>query len=123
MLKSRKRSLLITIIDFVIIFFVIFLINSYLLSIKTITYKDFKLKYKYDKLKENLGYIFTLSIKNNSDKKRILPIDNKVNFYIENKETKKNFWQKNIQKPSFPLNALIANCFLNINKVPEIPIY
>lgn len=104
-LFSRK-SLWITIIDFAIIFTILFFINSYLLSIKAIKFKDFKLKFKCDKLRNNIGYVFTFNILNKGDNEKEIKTDNNVKFFIQQKENKKIVWEKYIKKPTFPLNVL-----------------
>ncbi|MBU1077666.1 MAG: hypothetical protein KKH98_10260 [Spirochaetes bacterium] len=96
---------MITAIDFAIIFAIIFFINTYLLSIKVLIYKDLKLKFKYDKLKDNIGYVFTVSLKNTGEKEIRLPVDNKVNFFIQTRIDKMIIWEKHIDKPSFPLST------------------
>ncbi len=105
MITSRKRALFITILDFVIIFFVVFLINNYLLSTKSLTIDNLKLKFKYDKLKNGIGYIFAFDITNIDKKEKNMDVDNKVIFYIQNKGDKSIIWKKHVEKPSFPMDT------------------
>ena len=109
MLKRRKNkrrlSLIITMLDFIIIFIVIFFINYYLFKAKAIQHEDLKIKYKYDKLRENVGYVFSLKIENIGETNRVIKKDNNVVFYIEEKDSKKVIWEKHISKPSFPMGV------------------
>lgn len=101
--RKRRISLIITFVDFIIIFIVIFYINVHLLKTKTVKYNDLKLKYKYDKLKDNMGYIFSLSIVNNGETNKTMKKDNRVRFFIKEKENNKKIWEKHIPKPTFPI--------------------
>ncbi len=101
-----RRSLWITIIDFAIIFTILFFINSYLLSIKAVKFQDFKLKFKYDKLRNDIGYVFTFNILYKGDNEKEIKTDNNVRFFIQKKNDKKIVWEKHIKKPTFPLNIL-----------------
>lgn len=103
--KKRRLSLMITILDFVIIFIVIFFINYYLFKAKTVQFEDLKIKYKYDKLRENMGYVFSLKIENAGKTNRVMKKNNKVIFFIEEKDSKKMIWEKHIPRPSFPMNV------------------
>ncbi len=101
--RKRRLSLIITFVDFVIIFAFVFYMNQVLSKIKKIEHDDLKIKYKYDKLKDNVGYIFSLSIINNGRTNKKMKKDNNVKFFIIEKENKKLVWEKHIPKPSFPM--------------------
>ncbi len=101
--RKRRLSLIITFIDFIIIFGVIFYIQQYMSKIKTCEYGDLKIKYKYDKLKD-IGYIFSLNIINYGTTNIRIKKDNRVKFFIMEKESKKLIWEKIIPKPTFPMN-------------------
>ena len=101
--RKRRLSLIITFIDFIIIFFFIFYINQVLTKIKKVEHDGLEIKYKYDKLKDNVGYIFSLSIINNGETNKKMKKNNNLIFFIIEKKTRKLVWEKHILKPSFPM--------------------
>lgn len=110
--KKRRLSRFITLINLFIIFMFIIIVNQYLFVVRTRTYNDFQIKYKCDNLKDNMGYIFSLSIINKSSTNRIVNKDNKVKFFIEEKNTGKPIWEKFIPKPSFPMGLAKTNSLI-----------
>jgi len=103
--KKRRLSLIITILDFIIIIIVIFFINMYLFKTKSIEYENFRVKYKYDKLRDNMGYIFSLKIENISPEEKEIKKDNNVYFYIENKKGTL-IWEKHSPRPTLPMGQV-----------------
>ncbi len=91
--KIRKRTFIITLIDFIVIFFVIIYITNYVLVVKSAEVKGFKLRFKYMGLKENMGYILNLSIETKKPRKLVIGGSGQVKFFIK-KQDGETIWRK-----------------------------
>ncbi len=94
-MSKRKIGLIITLVDFLIIFMFIFYSNKYFTNSKTIKINGLILNYKYFALKNDIGYMFNFSIKNAANDDITVKIGNSgvAVFYIKYK--KKIIWNKN----------------------------
>lgn len=88
------------------------MINSNILSIKKEKFNNLLLKFKYDRLSSQLGYIFTFNIMNEGKTEEIIEFSEDMVFYITNIEKREMFWEKSIDKPSFPLNIKKTSKFI-----------
>ncbi len=113
-ISKRKLGLIITVIDFLIIFIFIFYTKKYYANIiiKHINKNSTTIKFKYFKLKNNIGYMFNLTIM--THKPAILTLNNKgeVLFFIKNNtntiwKKKSLFTVNNIKKYKIKSNSVI----------------
>ncbi len=94
-MSRRKLGLIITLVDFLIIFIFIFYSNKYFVNSKTVKLDNgLVLKYKYFKLKNDIGYMFNFSVKNITDRKIKIVIENSgiIEFFI--KQNNDIIWKK-----------------------------
>ncbi|MDD5066055.1 MAG: hypothetical protein PHF84_03305 [bacterium] len=103
MMKPRKRSLLVTVLNLVFIFFIMIFINTYILNVKTLKKDGLKIKFKIDNLKDDLGFILSFSVFNDSDREQEVRFGSGINFFIREKKGTERLWQKLVQKPNFPM--------------------
>ncbi len=92
--KIRKRTLIITIIDFLVIFLVVFYISNYILVEKSFEVGDTKIKLKYMRLKEDLGFILNLNIIPSKKREIILGNEGAIKFFI--RKGKQDLWLKEV---------------------------
>lgn len=109
MMKPRKRSLLITALNLALIVLVVIFINHYMLSTKALKKGAFQYRFKFDHLKENMGYILSFSLENISGKEERVPWPLSVKFFIREKRSGDTVWEKQAEKQTFPIQVRITN--------------
>jgi len=93
--KIRKRNFFILLIDLIIILGMFFYISNYAFFTASKKIGNLKLNFRYLKLKENIGYVFNLSIIPTENEVEFkLHNNGKVNFYIKQKKYNKIIWEK-----------------------------
>ena len=104
--KKRRISIIITFVDFVIVFiFIFYYANRFpVAKIKTVQHNDYVIKYRYDRSADKTAYLFALNITNKAKKSKTIELSKEIKFYIKNKKDKKVFWEKVVIKPDYPVN-------------------
>ncbi|MBN1898746.1 MAG: hypothetical protein JW827_08215 [Spirochaetes bacterium] len=91
--KIRKRTFIITVIDFVIIFLIIGFVIYPKLSQKEIETKDYTLQLRYSSLPEDIGYLLSLSLISKGSNQYIIGNRGQVNFLLRT-ETGERIWDQ-----------------------------
>ena len=102
MRNRRKGSLLITSLNLVFIILFIVYINNYVLNIREKKVEGLKYKFKYEMLKDSIGFIYYFYIENNSGGEKQINIKEPIKFFMEDKKNKP-FWNHIVEKPNFPV--------------------